>query len=114
MRIISPHLTIYKFPITAISSISNRITGIYLSLSLYGYCGFNCLNTDTQNNLFKKYLNLHDISKLINKNILLFSISYHSFGGIRHLIWDNNPKLLTKNLLMKSNYVLLTSSNDAS
>jgi hypothetical protein len=31
-RPVSPHITIYKFPITAISSISNRATGIVLSI----------------------------------------------------------------------------------
>ena len=28
---ISPHVNIYKFPITAISSITNRISGLYLT-----------------------------------------------------------------------------------
>ena len=28
---ISPHVNIYRFPITAISSITNRITGVYLT-----------------------------------------------------------------------------------
>ena len=36
-RPVSPHVTIYKFPITAISSIANRATGIALSV---GKCFF--------------------------------------------------------------------------
>ena len=28
---LSPHVTIYKFPITAISSIATRLSGVYLS-----------------------------------------------------------------------------------
>lgn len=31
-RPVSPHVTIYKFPIAAISSISNRFTGLALSI----------------------------------------------------------------------------------
>ena len=40
MRKISPHVQIYKFPITAISSITNRVTG--LALTGY-YLGFGML-----------------------------------------------------------------------
>ena len=36
---ISPHVTIYKFPITALSSITNRATGMFLSTN------FVCLGT---------------------------------------------------------------------
>jgi len=31
-RFVSPHLTIYKFPITALSSITNRVTGVLLTV----------------------------------------------------------------------------------
>ena len=31
MKKISPHVEIYKFPITAISSITNRVTGLALT-----------------------------------------------------------------------------------
>lgn len=34
-RPVSPHVTIYKFPITAVSSIMNRFTGVALWI---GYC----------------------------------------------------------------------------
>lgn len=31
-RPVSPHVTVYKFPIAAISSITNRVTGVGLSV----------------------------------------------------------------------------------
>jgi hypothetical protein len=31
-RPVSPHVTIYKFPVTALSSITNRVTGVILSV----------------------------------------------------------------------------------
>ena len=31
-RPVSPHVTIYKFPVTALSSITNRVTGVTLSV----------------------------------------------------------------------------------
>ena len=33
-RPVSPHVTIYKFPITALSSITNRATGVALTVGL--------------------------------------------------------------------------------
>ena len=33
-RFVSPHLTIYKFPITALSSITNRVTGVLLTVGM--------------------------------------------------------------------------------
>ena len=35
-RPISPHLQIYKLPLTAIISISHRLTGVFLSVGLIG------------------------------------------------------------------------------
>ena len=34
-RPVSPHVTIYKFPLAAISSITNRVTGCVLSVGMY-------------------------------------------------------------------------------
>ena len=33
-RFVSPHLTIYKFPIAALSSITNRVTGVLLTVGM--------------------------------------------------------------------------------
>ena len=35
-RPLSPHVTIYSFPIAALSSITNRVTGVALSLGAAG------------------------------------------------------------------------------
>ena len=34
-RPVSPHVTIYKFPLGALTSITNRVTGVALSVGLY-------------------------------------------------------------------------------
>ena len=43
-------------------------------------------------------------------NSIIFSCTYHTFGGIRHFIWDKYPKLLTNNSVTKSSYLLFGSS----
>jgi succinate dehydrogenase (ubiquinone) cytochrome b560 subunit len=44
-RPVSPHVTIYKFPITALSSITNRVTGVALSVG-ESTAGFSYVGTD--------------------------------------------------------------------
>ena len=104
--ILSPYLNIYKFPITAVSSITNRITGLYLS-GMYITCGFLCIQDV---DIYSKYNKLTDINKNIINYNLIFPVLYHSFGGIRHLIWDKYPSFLNNKSVVKSSYILFTSS----
>lgn len=103
---LSPHLNVYKFPITAVSSIATRLTGLSLS-GLFIISGMICY-TDINYNLY--YNKLDNFSKSIINNSIIFSCTYHTFGGIRHFIWDKYPKLLTNNSVTKSSYLLFGSS----
>ena len=49
-RKLSPHLNVYKFPITAVSSIATRLTGLSLS-GLFIISGMFCY-TDIDYNLY--------------------------------------------------------------
>ena len=44
MKKISPHVQIYKFPITAISSITNRVTGLGITGMYIGLGGSLLMN----------------------------------------------------------------------
>ena len=102
MRNISPHVNIYKFPITAISSIATRLSGLYLSGA---YVGFG-LGTLCGINFFEKHKELENYKKrFINYTIITPSV-YHTLGGMRHFIWDKYPSLLTNNKVAKSSYIL--------
>jgi succinate dehydrogenase (ubiquinone) cytochrome b560 subunit len=92
---ISPHVTIYKFPLTAISSITNRLTGLVLS-SVYVATGTACL------------VGLED--KLPDKRVCIFPFVYHTLGSVRHFLWDKYPKLLTNSSVHKSSIGLFTGS----
>ena len=103
---LSPHVTIYKFPITAISSITNRITGVYLS-SVFILCGFSHFS---KFDLYNEYNNLErNYKRLINYS-LIFPINFHTLGGIRHFIWDKYPKYLQNSLVKKSSIGLFATS----
>ena len=104
MKKISPHVNIYKFPITAISSISNRVTGLALTCF---YIGTGCsLLLSKEKYLYSSYNSLDwKFKKIINYGII-FPFTFHTFGGIRHLLWDNYPKLLNNKSVATSSVIL--------
>ena len=101
---ISPHVTIYKFPVTAISSIATRITGAYLS-GLFVVGGISKL-VEKDKYLCDKYNNLNSSLKTVFHYSIIFPSVYHTYGGLRHFIWDKYPTLLTNSSVAKSSYLL--------
>lgn len=102
VRKISPHLTVYKFPITAISSITNRVTGVYLT-SLYISFGVSIL---LKKDPLKIYNNLDKYPKKIVDYSISFPVFYHTLGGIRHLVWDKYPKFINNNIAKKTSFLI--------
>lgn len=86
--VLSPHLQIYRLPLTALLSISHRISGVFLSV---GFILGNLLLAAAATNpqafeSITRWLR-HPIGKLaIAGWILLFN--YHLIHGLRHLLWD--------------------------
>ena len=60
-------------------------------------------NADENN---EKYNNLNQTYKSIFNYTIIFPVTYHTYGGIRHFIWDKYPKLLTNNSVTKSSVLL--------
>lgn len=92
-RPLSPHLTIYRMPMTAITSILNRITGIALlgggllvvwwllaAATSPGYFAF----ADAVITSFPG-----DIVMTLSA----WALWYHALGGLRHLYWDTGEGL---------------------
>ncbi len=87
-RPLSPHLQVYRLPLTALMSITHRITGIGLTIgtllltwwvtaAAYGAEAF-----DQVQGFLGSWIGL----------LLLFGFSFalffHLFNGVRHLFWD--------------------------
>lgn len=85
---LSPHLQIYKPQITSILSISHRITGFSLNLSIvimvYGL--FSLSLGEKYFNFFLVFVNSIPIKVILFLTILGFL--YHLLNGIRHIMWD--------------------------
>ena len=105
MRKISPHVQIYKFPITAISSIATRVTGVGLTGMFIGV-GTVCLfNKDKE--VIEQYNKLTLPYKKAISYTLLTPTVYHTLGGLRHFIWDKYPNVFLNNKAVARSSILL-------
>eukprot|EP01091_Cochliopodium_minus_P006211 TRINITY_DN16091_c0_g1_i1.p1 TRINITY_DN16091_c0_g1~~TRINITY_DN16091_c0_g1_i1.p1 ORF type:complete len:204 (-),score=49.58 TRINITY_DN16091_c0_g1_i1:63-674(-) len=109
-RPISPHVTIFKFPIPAIASISNRFSAIGLVgglalgslITIVG--GYEGLHATLD--LFKS----NAVINFLAKDLIAFPIIYHWLAEIRHLYWDTTAKGLKLPEVRTSSKALIASS----
>ncbi|XP_054881244.1 succinate dehydrogenase cytochrome b560 subunit, mitochondrial [Poeciliopsis prolifica] len=89
-RPMSPHITIYKWSIPMMMSITHRGTGVGLSGAISAFAMAALILPGN----YTHYLDLiHSLSVgpfLIGlaKFGIAFPVSYHTYNGIRHLYWD--------------------------
>lgn len=118
----SPDVKIYKFSATAISSISNRITGCILSGGIYltkwfnylvlfvfflGIVGVGALSlvgVDVAG-LFSTLGNVPVVGHILKLGVA-FPLIFHYLGGVRHVAWDQKPELLENDKVEKSSYLV--------
>jgi succinate dehydrogenase (ubiquinone) cytochrome b560 subunit len=110
-RPVSPHVTIYAFPACALSSITTRVTGCALSfgsagLGLVEIVGGNGAALDLMSTVGSANVAIVAGAKFA----VAFPIVYHYLGGLRHIIWDNNPEMLSNVDVEKASYVLVGTS----
>lgn len=92
-RPLSPHLFIYRPPITMTTSILNRITGaaLYFGTLLVAWW-LIAAATSQQHFDFVSWV----FGSWIGQLVLLgytWALMFHMLGGIRHLIWDTGAGL---------------------
>jgi succinate dehydrogenase (ubiquinone) cytochrome b560 subunit len=111
-RPVSPHVTIYSFPITALTSIANRVTGVALSVGALGVASVELVNGGGAAMSL-----MQDISAssgaLVGgaaKFSVAFPLVYHYLGGVRHLAWDSFPDMLNNVDVKTASYALVGGS----
>lgn len=84
----SPHLTIYKWQITSVLSITHRMTGIALYAGALVMVGWLVIAAYMPYN----YVKFHSFFASQFGRVLLLgwtlALYYHLANGIRHLFWD--------------------------
>ena len=87
-RPMSPHLQIYKLPLTAHLSVLHRGTGVVLFIGLMLLVGVLAVAANGADS----WQGMHNVlSSGFGKLVLfgfIFSLYYHLCNGIRHLFWD--------------------------
>lgn len=91
-RPISPHVTIYAFPIPALTSITNRVTGVGMSVGVMGM-SFVALAGGCDIPSYVESLKVAaPILMPLLKIVIGFPIVYHTAAGVRHIFWDKTAR----------------------
>ena len=88
VRPLSPHLTVYRWPVTMVTSIVHRATGLALSAGTLLLCWW-LVAVASGPEQFNEFSSLADST--LGAIVLfgfLWSLAYHLLNGIRHLLWD--------------------------
>ncbi|CAO1630270.1 unnamed protein product [Parajaminaea phylloscopi] len=109
----SPHFTIYQPQLTWLASIANRATGTGLSVGLYAYAiaYFGAVHSGYGEVLSSPYLSQLVASapfwlKLTLKAPIAAAFNFHTWNGIRHLLWDKGYFMTLKGCY-QSGYAVL-------
>ena len=87
-RPLSPHLSIYRWPITMTLSILHRMTGVALAVGfvvLAGWLFDAAAGAETYNMMYAMLDNWFGYALFIGWTFAFF---LHLSNGIRHLVWD--------------------------
>ena len=104
-RPVSPHVFIYKFPTIAISSITVRITGCFLTIGASGIAGMALFGGNDAPGDLASSLASSSVAPLAKFGVG-FTLVYHYLGACRHTIWDKTAKGFSNAQMLQSSYVL--------
>lgn len=87
-RPVSPHLQVYKLPLTGLISISHRMTGVMLSVGLVFFVYIISAVAGGADS----YAAMQDLMGVWLIRLIywgfIYALFFHLCHGIRHLIWD--------------------------
>ncbi|MEY3107062.1 MAG: Succinate dehydrogenase cytochrome b556 subunit [Pseudomonadota bacterium] len=94
----SPHLQIYRLPLTAVISITHRITGVFLSvgLVLFVYILYSVAGGLNAYALMQANMNLWQVQVIYWG--FVYALFFHLCHGVRHLIWDSGKSFANNTL----------------
>ncbi len=87
-RPLSPHISIYRWPVTMASSILHRATGLAMAAGFIVLVGW-LFDAASGPAVYAKFMEVMDST--VGLVLLIgwsFAFFYHLSNGIRHLVWD--------------------------
>ena len=87
-RPLSPHLQVYRLPLTGLISITHRVTGVLLALglALFVYMLVTVAMGETMYQSMQSFM-AFGLCRGVYWGFV-FALFFHLCHGIRHLIWD--------------------------
>jgi len=108
-RPLSPHLSIYRWPITMASSILHRATGVGLAVGFIVYVAW-LFDAASGPNAYSTFLGAMESTPgcvlLVGWSYAFF---YHLANGIRHLVWDTGRGLEKEQATASAWFVIVAS-----
>ena len=87
-RPLSPHLQVYRLPLTAWVSITHRATGVFLSLGMILLVVFLLAIAQGSESFALVHSCLQSLAGRLFLWGWIYSLLFHLCHGFRHLIWD--------------------------
>lgn len=108
-RPLSPHISVYRWPITMVLSILHRATGVAMSLGFVVLVAwlFDAASGPEAYAVFQSVM-----GSLIGRLLLIgwsFAFFYHLCNGVRHLVWDSGHGF-EKSQVNRSSWLVLFSA----
>ncbi|QWF72159.1 succinate dehydrogenase, cytochrome b556 subunit [Methylomonas paludis] len=108
-RPLSPHLQVYRLPLTGLISITHRITGVLLCLGLLGIVAvLYSIAAGVAGYAAMQSLMSFWLSQLVFWGFI-YALLFHICHGIRHLIWDAGKSFELLSLQRYAVYELIAS-----
>ena len=100
-RPVAPHLSTYKPQITWYGSALNRVTGVALSGAFYAfgalYLVAPAVGWHLESSVMAASFAAWPLAlKVLTKVTIALPFTYHSFNGLRHLVWDTASMINNK------------------
>ena len=87
-RPISPHLQVYRLPLTAVLSMTHRMTGVLLSAGLMLFVVSLAVIQSGASSYQAMQALLQQPIMSIALWLMIYALFFHLCHGIRHLFWD--------------------------
>lgn len=98
-RPLSPHLQIYRLPITGLISITHRLTGVFLAIGLIGFVWMLAQVKSGMLDFLAMQTLLHTVPMQLLLSCFIYTLIFHLCHGVRHLIWDTGQSFSSEKLM---------------